>query len=94
MRPRHATAAALGIAAALALGGCDQGHTLTESELRNANYGGLQYSTNADLRFISCSGLASEPDGYVSCDAKDKATGAKVGLLCSYQGAVAGCKAK
>lgn len=80
--------------AALALGACDQGHTLSEQEMRNAQFGGQQYAMNADLKFIQCSGLDSEPDGYVSCEAKDKSTGSKVVLLCSYQGSSAGCKSK
>lgn len=82
--------AAIGLTAFLA--GCGDGsHDLTGPEKSVAEVGALKYFQASGNTFISCSGLDSNSDKYVTCTGKDKES-KTVEIVCSYTSE--GCKQK
>ena len=79
---------------ALALGACSKEHDLSRDQLDTANNGGLAYANGQGKRFLQCSGLDSNKDGYVTCSMKDEnhKDQAPTEFVCSYKSV--GCKAK
>ena len=84
------TTALLLVLGAFALTACGGPYQLTQQESGTAELGAVKYSQNANAKFLSCSGLDSDQDGYVTCTV-DKA-GVEESLACSYQSQ--GCKQK
>jgi hypothetical protein len=81
--------------AACALAACSAGpHNLTQAEQQTAELGGIKFTQALGQDFLGCSGIDSEPDGYVTCSSKNRETAAVSQIVCSYQSGAAGCKMK
>ena len=78
------------VLATLMLAACT--HELTPQESMVAENGALKYATAAGGSFVSCSGLDSNNDSYVTCSIKD-ANQQMSEIVCSY-GSTPGCKLK
>jgi hypothetical protein len=66
-------------------------HELTPQEHDTAELGAVKYSQAAGGKFMSCSGMDSDGDYYVTCTIAGL-SGAPEPLLCSYKSQ--GCKQK
>jgi hypothetical protein len=53
--------------APILLSACDNSYTLTQAEQQTAQLGAMQYATADNAKFVSCSGLDSNSDNYVTC---------------------------
>jgi hypothetical protein len=82
---KQALALALSLTALTTLTACK--HTLSRDEKMVAENGAMRFAASADLHFISCSGVDSDGDEYVTCETEEK------GLLCGYE-RDGGCKVK
>jgi len=84
----------LAVIGCLGLGACEKVHDLSRDELDVANNGGLAYANGQGKRFLQCSGLDSNKDGYVTCSMKDERhlNEPATEFLCAYNRP--GCKGK
>lgn len=83
------------VAACIVLVACSPSpHTLTQAESQTAELGGIKFTQALGQDFVGCSGIDSEPDGYVTCSSKNRETAAVSQIVCSYQSGATGCKMK
>lgn len=75
---------------ALGLAACQ--HALTSAESQAVELGAVKYAMAANATFVSCSGIDSDGDSYVTCTIKDTVTASIKEVACSYDSP--GCKQK
>ena len=69
-------------------------YSLNDNEKTTAELGARDYADRSGSDFLACSGIDSEPDGYVTCEIRDRNTHEKQKLSCSYRNNAKGCKSK
>jgi hypothetical protein len=78
----------------LLLSACGGPYNLDSDESTTAELGARDYADKSQADFLGCSGIDSEPDGYVTCEIRDRQTRISQKLTCSYRNKARGCKSK
>lgn len=86
------TRLAFALLSSLSLAACGT-HTLTTAEQQTAELGARDFFDKLGGKFVSCSGLDSNKDSYVTCTGTDKAD-KTTEVVCSYEATARGCKMK